>query len=182
MNPRIVNALNELNVQWPEFVSIIISQDGRPLLDGLRIPVFDNPDGNSYLQEVEACQQSFQTSISFETMTRDDRKLVSGWGSRTTGWFGSMKAAGNFMNITAERPHDLSAALDNVPPEGDVTSANARSCLEAALAIYGVGLAAATRLLAMKRPDAFLSANDASRQKMSNCMEWLPIRLTDISK
>jgi transcriptional regulator with XRE-family HTH domain len=173
----VINTTNDLNVGWADFVRIISSQDGRLLADGGLIPVFDKPDGNSYLQEVEACQRAFRTSASFEEMPLNERQRVSGWGNLTTGYFGSMKGAGRFMRITHSSPRDLSVALDHVPLDGDVTPANARDCLKAATHIEGVGMAGATRLLTMKRPDRFLSANGASLQKISKVYR---IRADDI--
>lgn len=128
---------------------------------GYTIHVFDHPD-SSYLQEVEACQEAFAAEPSFAEMPEEDRKLVSGWGPRTAGYYGRMQGAGYFKNLTRERPEEIGEHLDQIPLHGPVSAKDAKRFLRGALGVKGIALGVATRLLCMKRPDLFLPANNAS--------------------
>jgi antitoxin (DNA-binding transcriptional repressor) of toxin-antitoxin stability system len=123
--PTIITAMEQLNIGWDGFYLKISKRHGLLMRSGNPIRIFDDPNG-SYLQEVEECQEAFRKSASFEAMPLEDRKLVAGWGDRSKGWFGSMKGAGTFMNITGQRPHSLSLALESAAAAGRAGSARAR--------------------------------------------------------
>jgi hypothetical protein len=160
-SPRIVEKGDYLDLDWPEFVHLIRQQERRSLRTGWTIHVFDHRDG-SYLQEVEACQRAFVGEPSYSKMSEGDRKLVAGWGDRTSGYYGRMQGAGYFKNLTREHPAEIGKHLDKIPLSGEVTMAQARTYLSGIMGVHGVALGAATRLLCMKRPDLFLPANNAS--------------------
>ena len=159
--PRIVENGEDLDLDWPQFVALISQQERRSLWTGWTLRVFDHPDG-SYLQEVEACQQAFAAQPSFAKMPEEDRKLVAGWGDRTTGYFGYTRAAGNFKKLTRTTPEDIGRHLDKIPLHGTVSRAHVKAYLHGVMAVKGVALGTATRPLCMKRPDLFLPANNAS--------------------
>ena len=86
-----------------------------------------------------------------------------------------MKGAGVFKNLVNETPARLSGALDEIPLEGPVQ----RDHYEAFISRYKAafpkkngqpirhGLATATRLLAMKRPDYFVCLDKANKVGLS---------------
>lgn len=95
-------------------------------------------------------------------MPEEHRKLVEGWGERTAGCYGRMQDAAYFKNLTRELPEEIASHLDKIPLTGAVASSKACAYLEGLMAVQGIVLGTATRLLCMKRPDLFLSANSAS--------------------
>lgn len=155
--PKGVKVASDLAIGWPEYVHLIGQQEQRSLANGWVIHVFDNPDG-SYLQEVEACQAAFDAQPLFEEMGLEDRKFVAGWGG-SAGYFGRMRGAGNFKNLTAQHADVIGRYLDGVPLHAPVTLPLAQTYLEGIMSIRGVAFGTATRLLCMKRPDRFLPAN-----------------------
>jgi hypothetical protein len=84
-----------------------------------------------------------------------------------------------FKSLTADHPEKIGKALDPIPREGKVSIGAARAYLQRVTALHGVGLGAATRLLAMKRPDRFLSANKASENRIRMLFEISPTSTDD---
>ena len=152
---------------------MIQSREGHRLANGHPIYVFGEHANGSYLREVEQCQRLFQRHGSLAAMPEDDRKFVAGFGG-SSGYFGSMRGAGNFKNLVIASPGRLSNALDEVPSEGTVSEGHVRSFLYQALSIYGVNLGTATRLLVTKRPDYFISLNNASRARIKTIFKAAP--------
>ena len=66
-------------------------------------------------------------------------------------------------------------ALDEIPFEGVVDDKRIIRSVESLCELRGVGLAVATRLLTVKRPDIFVSVNDASRRRIAAVFGWSPI-------
>lgn len=150
----------DLDVPWPRYFSLIAAQDRRQLNDDFQIVLFGE-DGNSYLEEMEFCQDVFGRYAHFKKIPTAKRKHVAGFG-QSTGFFGTMRPAGNFKSLVNEDPGALSE-LDRLPRKGDVDFDLAVSVAEALLKVDGVGLGVATRLLSMKRPDYFMPINSANR-------------------
>ncbi len=123
----------------------------------------------SLLREVRAM---FARSSSFSDLSDHEWKAIAGViGERQMkesnlnqhdwAWFGSMKGAGSFANRIAERDRSLVSALDNIPRHGHVEEHHfIEFCRDFLLAFSKAkrtgAVATATRLLAMKRPDAFI--------------------------
>ena len=121
----------------------------------------------------------FATAIPYAKWSEDDRKLVAGTLGRKKsqqpgvdyGLFGSMGASGTFANLVIEAPIGLSEALDFIPLMGAVTQDDYDRYCEAFIAAFDKngrvgGLPTATRLLAMKRPDAFVCIDSANRKDL----------------
>lgn len=121
----------------------------------------------------------FATGIPFANWGMDDRKLVAGTLGRKKsqqpgvdyGLFGSMGASGTFANLVIEAPMGLSDALDLIPLIGAVTQDEYDRYCKAFIAAFDQegrvgGLPTATRLLAMKRPDAFVCIDSANRKDL----------------
>ncbi|NTX51840.1 phospholipase D family protein [Myxococcus sp. CA039A] len=161
-----VESPKDLDIEWSDFVDLIGRQERRSLNNGWSIHVFDFPDG-SYLQEVEGSQLAFAAAARFADIPLDGRKLIAGWGGGSAGYFGRMTGAGWFKNMTSEHPEMIGRVLDRLPMDGIVSLDDAEQTLEQLVAIEGVGLGVATRLVSMKRPDLFLPANNASVPQIS---------------
>ncbi|WP_024693475.1 phospholipase D family protein [Pseudomonas syringae] len=121
----------------------------------------------------------FATGIPYAKWNEDDRKLVAGTLGRKKsqqpgvdyGLFGSMGASGTFANLVIEAPTGLSHALDFIPLMGAVTQDDYDRYCKAFRAAFDQdgrvgGLPTATRLLAMKRPDAFVCIDSANRKDL----------------
>ena len=96
-----------------------------------------------------------------------DRKFVAGFGG-TSGYFGSMRGAGNYKNMVIERPEEIGPILDGVLLKGQPTDSQIIKYLDCATAIHGVKSLRRRRLLIAKRPDLFLSVNGASRGRIKD--------------
>jgi hypothetical protein len=86
----------------------------------------------------------------------NDDELDQGWG-----WFGSMRGAGDFKNRIAENDRSLARAVDSIPQKGEVTREHFNRFRRRFVTAFDNshrvgGVATASRLLAMKRPDVFL--------------------------
>jgi hypothetical protein len=84
------------------------------------------------------------------------------------GWFGNMGSAGRFKGAISKNDSNLSQALDFIPRTGAVSLnsyldyiTHFRKALP-----KGGGIATATRLLAMKRPDTFVCIASANREAL----------------
>lgn len=123
----------------------------------------------SLLRDVRAM---FARSSSFSDLSDHEWKAISGiigekqkeesnLNQHDWAWFGSMKGAGSFANRIKERDQYIVSALDNIPRHGNVEEHHFKEfCEEFSLAFSNAKrkgqIATATRLLAMKRPDAFI--------------------------
>jgi len=156
---------SELTTGWSSYSKLLRAQDDRALWTGWHIHLFEHEDG-SYLEEIEACHAAFRTGQKFEDLSRDVRARVSGFGSESSGYLGSMRGAGTFKNIVLERPRSLGKFLDKIPHAGPVSEKQVSAYLSGSLSLTGVGVATASRLLCVKRPDLFFSANAASAKEL----------------
>jgi HKD family nuclease len=154
-----------LAVTWTEFVRQVRADKHHSVGDRIGV--------------LERAGLLFQTNLSFAGMGRDERRAIAGtYGSTETGidklpwgWFGTMFGQGDFKNLVNNSPNLLSAALDKIPLEGDVQKQDYE--------VFAVlfkrafqnkshkgGIATASRLLAMKRPDIFVAVNDANKRQL----------------
>lgn len=121
----------------------------------------------------------FATRTLYAKWSEDDRKLVAGTLGRKKsqqpgvdyGLFGSMGASGTFANLVIEAPKGLSDALDFIPLMGAVMQSDYDRYCKAFIAAFDQdgrvgGLPTANRLLAMKRPDAFVCIDSANRKDL----------------
>jgi hypothetical protein len=103
-------------------------------------------------------------------MSKPERQGVGGFASSDDvpwGWFGSMFGAGVFKKLVNANSPGLSRALDAIPMRGEVRRDEYRQFIDAYVGAYPGrrrhGLATATRLLAMKRPDYFVCFDSENR-------------------
>lgn len=91
------------------------------------------------------------------------------------GWFGGMFGQGSFKALVNKNSTKLSKALDHIKMKGDVTEAQYRKFRRDFSAAFKDevregGIATATRLLAMKRPDVFVAVNKGNRKNLCNAL------------
>lgn len=122
----------------------------------------------------------------FAAMTEGQRKAIAGTYARNEikppevpdldfAWFGSMVGAGVFKGLVKSSPEGLSDALDIIPRTGIVTEADYEGFKQKFLdsfedAARGGGVATASRLLALKRPDYFVCVDSANKSKLSGAI------------
>lgn len=117
----------------------------------------------------------FQTHKHFNDIDLDVRKGIAGLPSTNTviknwAWFGSMKGAGAFAGRINASNKAFSLALDEIPLVGEVRREHYERFIAQYLKAYENGrdgLATATRLLAMKRPDVFLCVDKQNLAKLA---------------
>ena len=89
-------------------------------------------------------------------------------------WFASTRGAKTFHQLVKSYPQAFDNALDNIPFTGEVTIAQYQSFVDAYKAIFALHasnekapLYAATRLLAMRRPDQFIALSSTKVDSLS---------------
>lgn len=154
-----------IEMSWPEYVRAVHSS------------VHHNVDGS--LSLLRTAQGWLAAVGSFHDLETEQRKAIAGFLGKHTksldeefnqdwGWFGSMRGAGDFMNRIAENDSFLASAVDSIPQKGEITRAHfdrfARLFVKAFDNSERIGgVATASRLLAMKRPDVFLCISKPNR-------------------
>jgi len=167
-----VTSERDLDVDWDRYVALIRSQERRQLANGHRIRIFDHEDW-SYLQEIEQAGLAYARYGSLTAMPGVERRQAAGLGTRAR-YLGSMSGAGYYKQLIIDDPAELSGALDLIPLTGPVDDETITIVIDAMLALRGVDLGTATRLLSVRRPDIFLSLNNASRSRIRAIFEASP--------
>jgi hypothetical protein len=152
---------------WDEFLSGVRkdrhhSIEGRIAVLGAARKLLDRSGTFSALDEME--RKSFAGTLG----SKEREKDAFDWA-----WFGSMFGAGMFKNRIRENHPMISAALDSIPPRGPVTRQHYGRFAGLFLSAFrsderGAGIAPASRLLAMKRPDYFVCFDSANREGLSS--------------
>lgn len=163
---------NLLQYDWPTFVKRV-EADPIHNIKG-RIDIMDQ------------ARIWFSQFPSFAAMNEAQRKAIAGTFVRNEAkppefpklnwaWFGSMVGAGVFKGLVKSKPEGLSAALDLIPRSGAVNEVDYERFKERFLESFvgekkGGGLATASRLLALKRPDYFVCVDSANERKLSEAI------------
>lgn len=139
---------------------------------------------------LERATALFSEYDSFAAMSRRERKAIAGTYGRKEPklddlewlWFGTMSGQGDFTNLVNESPKLLSEALDHIPADGDVSEDQFFAFsqdfdLAFENKTHKGGVATASRLLVMKRPDFFVGLNNANRQGLCNAFGSAPTTL-----
>lgn len=114
---------------------------------------------------------------SFADLPERDRKRIAGTLGRVQAveagldwnWFGSMHPSPAFCRVVQHRADDLAVAMAAIPSEGRIEYEDFKLFLQRFMVCFdpnmraGGGIATATRLLAMKRPDQFVCLSSANR-------------------
>ncbi|WP_460153556.1 hypothetical protein [Pseudomonas sp. S2_B07] len=160
--PRPGAKTSPLALTWSKFVEGVKNDGNHNLVGRLAI--------------LEQAALLFAESGTFANMSLLERKAISGtYGSKEPrlsnldwAWFGNMVGQGDFKSLVNRTPRLLSAALDHIPVEGDVSEEQFQAFVrdfDRAFRnkTHKGGVATASRLLVMKRPDFFVGVNRANR-------------------
>lgn len=122
------------------------------------------------LDDIEA---AFDSVPEFKDIDPQLRRAIAGLPNgriENAGWFGSMQGAGVFKSLVISNPGQLSKALDQIPRDGTVTKSQYLAYVREYCRAFPNGrdgIATATRLLSMKRPDQFLCFDSANRKQLA---------------
>ncbi|MFM0300246.1 phospholipase D family protein [Paraburkholderia sediminicola] len=172
---------NLLGDGWSEFI-------GRVKLD-------PHHDIKGRVAIIDCARVWFSQVPRFADMTEGQRKAIAGTYLRNErrpsgvpadldwGWFGSMVGAGVFKGMVKSQPEGLSAALEFIPRTGSVGERDFERFKVRFLKSFedaqrGGGLATASRLLALKRPDYFVCVDSANKNKLSDAIGVKKVHLT----
>jgi len=124
---------------------------------------------------LEVVRSGFAQNISFASIEPVGlRKTIAGLPNdhvpnNIWWWFGSMRGAGKFHHAVNENDPYLSSALGIIPNAGEVSYSQYTNYLSEVAGAFpkgGLGVAVASRLLAMKRPDQFVCRNSRNQSKL----------------
>ncbi|MFH0270575.1 restriction endonuclease PLD domain-containing protein [Vibrio jasicida] len=127
---------------------------------------------NGRLDVLRLINQYFTEHHSFSNFTELQRKQVAGITTDSEvnwKWFGSMVGAGKFKNRINTNNEYISEALEQIPLIGPVGEADYKRFVDwfkLAFPDGGAGIAIASRLLAMKRPDYFVCLDSQNRTEL----------------
>ncbi|HHB52327.1 MAG TPA: NgoFVII family restriction endonuclease [Saprospiraceae bacterium] len=133
--------------------------------------------GDSFQRRIELLNIArgyFTNFQHFSDLDDIKRKEIAGTiKANDWGWFGSMIGAGKFKNRINTNNAYISQALDSIPLKEKIYKINYIEYInlfQQAFPDGGDGIALATRLLAMKRPDIFVCLD--SKNKKNLCQEF----------
>ena len=150
-----------LRMSWAVFFKAVRAEKDHP-------PHDHSMEGR--LGVIRAAKQLFENKEHFKDIGLLGRQQIAGL--TTEGgvhflWFGSMRGAGKFWTAINDNDRNLSLALDLIPATGDISREaylGYVECYRKAFPEGRDGIATATRLLAMKRPDTFVCLNKRNRE------------------
>lgn len=145
-----------LSMDWPTYLAAIKADK----LHGF----------HERLEVLAVFRQRFLDYPRFNDMPRASRQGIAGLPRSDINnslWFGSMKGAGKFGGRIRHDDEAFSLALGHIPMEGVVTKKQYDAYVADYLKAFPDGrdgIATATRLLAMKRPDTFVCVDKANKK------------------
>jgi HKD family nuclease len=114
----------------------------------------------------------FLKHTDFASMELGLRQTIAGLPTaydKRWGWFGNMQGAGYYYQAINHNDPHLSAALDEIPLQGQISRSQYEAYLREFMKAFpkgGHGIATASRLLALKRPDQFICLDSKNRHEL----------------
>jgi hypothetical protein len=146
-----------VSLPWPDFFARVRSEQhppGRPLMQ-------------ERLHVLREIRQLFAQEVHFRDLDYAGRRKIAGLDQNATPdflLFGSMLWVGFFKQAIRDNNEKISLALDEIPLDGDVSQDQYHRFTDGFLkAFKRAGMALASRLLAMKRPDTFVCVNSQNK-------------------
>ncbi len=149
-----------------------------------RVRAEEHPPGFPLMQErlqvLREIRQLFAQTAHFRDLDYMERRKIAGLVKSTNPdflLFGSMRAVGLFKRAIRDNNEGISLALDEIPLDGDITRDHYQRFTDRFLnAFERAGMALASRLLAMKRPDTFVCVNNKNREGLFRAFRLNPRR------
>ena len=159
---------SSLQMTWDSYFDLVEKQEGRKLTSGYSISVLGAHP--SYEVELDRAQEAFNAQATYAAMPSDHRKLVVGTGPLSSGLLGTMRAAGFAKALVNREPEKIGRHLDAIPLDGEVAIELVATTVEGLTSLHGVSIGVASRMLAAKRPDLFVSVNNGSKPALSRLL------------
>jgi hypothetical protein len=158
------------SLSWPEFFA--------------RVRAEQHPRGHPLLQErlqvLREIRQLFAQNAHFRDLDYAGRRKIAGLVKNANPdflLFGSMQWVGFFRQAVKDNNEGISLALDEIPLDGDISRDHYQRFTDRFLkAFKRSGMALASRLLAMKRPDTFVCVNNQNREGLVQAFRVSPSR------
>jgi hypothetical protein len=157
-----------ISLSWPEFFARVSAEEHSP----------GEPLVQERLQVLHDVRQLFKQGLHFCDLDYLDRRKIAGLLKSSNPnflLFGSMQWVGFFKQAIKDNNQDISLALDEIPLEGDIRRHQYEKFADRFLkAFKRSGMALASRLLAMKRPDTFVCVNNQNREGLVQAFRVSP--------
>jgi hypothetical protein len=158
------------SLSWPDYFALV--------RDELYPP--DYRVMHERLQVIREIRQLFVHKAHFRDLDYLERTKVAGLFKSTNPdflLFGSMRPRGYFKQAIKDNNEGISLALDEIPLDGDISRDQFQRFTDRFLnAFEKSGMALASRLLAMKRPDTFVCVNNKNRDGLFQAFRLSPRR------
>jgi hypothetical protein len=132
------------------------------------------------LHVIREIRQLFAQTVHFRDLDYAGRRKIAGLVKNANPdflLFGSMQAVGLFKQAIKDNNEGISLALDEIPLDGDLSRDHYQRFTDRFLkAFKRSGMALASRLLAMKRPDTFVCVNNENREGLFQSLRLSPSR------
>jgi hypothetical protein len=159
-----------VSLSWPDFFA--------------RVRAEQHPPGHPLMQErlqvLREIRQLFAQTVRFCDLDYSARRKIAGlFKSANPNFllFGSMQWVGLFKQAIKDNNERISLALDEIPLDGDISQDQYQRFTDRFLkAFKRSGMALASRLLAMKRPDTFVCVNNQNREGLAQAFRVTPSR------
>lgn len=169
-----------ISMDWKQYISAVWSSNYHDIDESLKL--------------LRTAQTWFSSEKAFHDLSSSERKAIAGIIGGTEkkansqldqnwGWFGTMRAMGDFMNRVSENDTFLSGAIDSIPQKGEVNKKHYERFAKLFVKAFDKsarvgGVPTASRLLAMKRPDVFLCISSTNISAAAKHMDFPKTKLT----
>jgi hypothetical protein len=158
-----------LKLSWPEFIEEIKEDPVHQFEVRLKFLRYIR---SLFSRGKDFCDFSVSEWKAVAGIVHPDAVGSSGLEADQMGWFGSMQGAGTFTSLVVNRDGMLAQAVDMIPLTGPVSESDYdrfRNAFSRAFegSVRQGRYSTATRLLAMKRPDAFICVNSGNLRGLS---------------
>lgn len=151
-----------MSMSWEQFLAAVKAavEKGR---------FFDSDERCGLLRLVRI---EFLKHANFASMELGLRQTIAGLPTdydKRWGWFGNMQGAGYFHQAVNKNNPNLSTALDEIPLQGLISRSQYEAYLRQFIKAFPKGrhgVATASRLLALKRPDQFVCLDAKNQHKL----------------
>lgn len=157
---------NLFSLDWSEYYKIIQKDK------------FHSFDGRIKL--LKTASEYFSAHKHFSDLSQTKRREIAGIATKNQtktdidwGWFGSMVGSGKFQNKINSNNQYLSDSIDSIPLHRKISRSDYTEFVDTfhqAFPDGGSGVAIASRLLAIKRPDYFVCLDSQNRESL--CKEF----------
>jgi hypothetical protein len=164
------------SLSWPDYFARVRAE--------LYPPDYRHPSDFVMMQErlqvICEIRELFAQSVHFRGLDYLSRRKIAGLVKSDTPnflLFGSMQWVGKFKLAIKDNNEQISLALDEIPLDGNISRERYQRFTDRFLSAFDrSGMATASRLLAMKRPDMFVCINNQNREELFQAFGVSPSR------